>query len=92
MNRKVLFAALLSFIMLAMPAWADAPQEVTLTVSSDGPTKEDATKNALRSAIEQAYGAFVSAILPYSTTNSSRTKLSPSQMAQSKSIRKYLLY
>lgn len=32
-----------------------------LVVSSDGLTKEDATKNALRSAIEQAYGTFVSA-------------------------------
>ncbi|MDE6380847.1 MAG: hypothetical protein K2L11_10265 [Muribaculaceae bacterium] len=36
-------------------------EEITLTVSSDGTTKEEATKNALRSAIEQAYGAFVSA-------------------------------
>ena len=35
--------------------------EVKLVVSSDGPTKEEATKNALRSAIEQAYGTFVSA-------------------------------
>ena len=35
--------------------------EVKLVVSSDGLTKEEATKNALRSAIEQAYGTFVSA-------------------------------
>ena len=34
--------------------------EVKLVVSSDGPTKEEAIKNALRSAIEQAYGTFVS--------------------------------
>ena len=34
--------------------------EVKLVVCSDGPTKEEATKNALRSAIEQAYGTFVS--------------------------------
>lgn len=34
---------------------------VALTVSSSGMTKEDAVKNALRSAIEQTYGAFVSA-------------------------------
>lgn len=40
---------------------AEVSQEIALTVSSDGPTKEEATKNALRSAIEQAYGAFVSA-------------------------------
>ena len=35
--------------------------EIALTVSADGATKEEATKIALRSAIEQAYGAFVSA-------------------------------
>lgn len=35
--------------------------EVTLMVSSDGPTKDEAVKTALRSAIEQAYGTFVSA-------------------------------
>ena len=34
---------------------------VSLTVSSDGITKEDAIKNALRNAIEQAFGTFVSA-------------------------------
>lgn len=36
-------------------------EEVSLTVSSDGTTKNEALKNALRTAIEQAYGAFVSA-------------------------------
>lgn len=61
MKLKVFFITLLTLILLAMPIAAQAPQEITLTVSSDGPTKEDATKNALRSAIEQAYGAFVSA-------------------------------
>lgn len=35
--------------------------DVVLTVSADGSTKDEATKNALRSAIEQAYGTFVSA-------------------------------
>lgn len=35
--------------------------EVTLIVSADGATKDEATKVALRSAIEQAYGTFVSA-------------------------------
>lgn len=34
---------------------------VTLIVSADGSTKDEATKIALRSAIEQAYGTFVSA-------------------------------
>lgn len=40
---------------------AQSNDEVTLVVSADGATKEDATKVALRSAIEQAYGTFVSA-------------------------------
>lgn len=35
--------------------------DVTLVVSGDGRTKDEATKAALRSAIEQVYGAFVSA-------------------------------
>ena len=61
MNIKVLFVTLLTAILSAMSISAESQQEVTLTVSSDGPTKEDATKNALRSAIEQAFGAFVSA-------------------------------
>lgn len=47
--------------ILSATAYAQTTDEVTLTVSSDGPTKEEATKNALRSAIEQAYGTFVSA-------------------------------
>lgn len=34
---------------------------VTLVVSGEGETKNEATKNALRSAIEQAFGTFVSA-------------------------------
>lgn len=34
---------------------------ISLVVSGEGNTKEEATKNALRSAIEQAFGTFVSA-------------------------------
>ena len=34
---------------------------VTLVVNGTGQTKEEATRNALRSAIEQAFGTFVSA-------------------------------
>lgn len=60
---KYLKSILLSLMvcLVASPGYAQATDEVTLTVSSDGPTKEEATKNALRSAIEQAYGTFVSA-------------------------------
>ena len=39
----------------------DAQETVTLVVSGEGATKEEATANALRSAIEQSFGAFVSA-------------------------------
>lgn len=61
MNIKSFILAIFAIVMMAKPVAAEAPQEVTLTISSDGPTKEEATKNALRSAIEQAFGAFVSA-------------------------------
>lgn len=51
-------------IMFIIPAYGFAKNvqdEVILTVSADGTTKEEAVKVALRSAIEQAYGTFVSA-------------------------------
>lgn len=35
--------------------------DISLVVSGEGPNKTEATKNALRSAIEQTYGTFVSA-------------------------------
>ena len=37
-----------------------ASKAITLVVSGEGTTKEEATKNALRSAIEQTFGTFVS--------------------------------
>lgn len=53
------------FLLLAATAglnsYAADKDEITLTVTSDGATKDEAIKNALRTAIEQAYGAFVSA-------------------------------
>ena len=46
----------------AIPQVNSRPErEVTLIATSDGPTKDDAIKNALRNAIEQAFGTFVSA-------------------------------
>lgn len=57
--KSILIAVALGFATFT--GHAQITDEVTLTVSSDGPTKEEATKNALRSAIEQAYGTFVSA-------------------------------
>lgn len=40
---------------------SNSTDDITLTVSADGATKDEAVKTALRSAIEQAYGTFVSA-------------------------------
>lgn len=40
---------------------ADVGTTITLVTTGTGATKEEATKNALRSALEQTYGAFVSA-------------------------------
>lgn len=42
-------------------SFAQEVKEVTLVVNGDGATKEEATHVALRSAIEQAFGTFVSA-------------------------------
>jgi hypothetical protein len=57
MKILILFFALLYII----PASAqDADKIVTLTVSGQGKTIDDARTNALRSAIEQAFGTFIS--------------------------------
>lgn len=60
MSKKLL---VLFFIVLGIASnfgHAFAQDSVTLTVSGVADTKDEATKQALRSAIEQAYGAFVS--------------------------------
>lgn len=49
------------FIFSTVFAMAQTVDDVTLVVSGDGATKEAATHVALRSAVEQAYGVFVSA-------------------------------
>lgn len=41
--------------------YAQQQNDITLVVNGQGSTKEEATANALRSAIEQSYGVFVSA-------------------------------
>lgn len=56
---KLFFVVLTATISLT--GYAADKDEITLTVTSDGATKDEAIKNALRTAIEQAYGAFVSA-------------------------------
>lgn len=50
---------LVIFFMTTCAVWAQ--NDVSLVVSGEGRDKEEATLKALRSAIEQAYGTFVSA-------------------------------
>ena len=52
---------IVSLIFVGMSISAQSVDDVTLVVSGDGTTKEEATHVALRSAVEQAYGVFVSA-------------------------------
>lgn len=70
--KKFLFSIGLLALMLCLSSTAfadskkkkqakDAGTTITLVTSGTGSTKEEATKNALRSALEQTYGAFVSA-------------------------------
>lgn len=58
---KARFFMIALFVLNIFQMSAQSNDEVTLVVSADGATKEEATKIALRSAIEQAYGTFVSA-------------------------------
>ncbi len=59
MKARIFMIALFALNIIKISAQSN--DEVTLVVSADGATKEEATKVALRSAIEQAYGTFVSA-------------------------------
>ena len=55
--KKLTFLIILILSILSV----SAQETVKLTVSGQGTTKEEATANALRSAIEQSFGVFVSA-------------------------------
>lgn len=57
--KQILIITVLSFLSFSL--YAQVQNKATLVVSGQGSTKEEATANALRSAIEQAYGVFVSA-------------------------------
>ncbi len=61
MKSLKLFFLIIAACFICSGVHAQQTDEVTLVVSADGPTKDEATKTALRSAIEQAYGTFVSA-------------------------------
>ena len=58
MKRIFVMAVLL---LASLGLYAQSQDDITLVVSGQGSTKEEATANALRSAIEQAYGVLVSA-------------------------------
>lgn len=63
---KSLKKMLIAFTVLSatcVDVYAQDNPDVTLTVLGTGATKEEAVTNALRSAIEQAYGVFVSSDL-----------------------------
>jgi hypothetical protein len=63
MIKRIILAVMFVVAVTGFPAsaYAQKVDEVTLTVSGDGATKTEATEVALRSAIEQAFGVFVSA-------------------------------
>lgn len=61
MKHLKLFLLVFVACIICNTVYAQQTDEVTLVVSADGSTKDEATKIALRSAIEQAYGTFVSA-------------------------------
>lgn len=56
--KKIISIIILLYVGVALKAQNN---EITLVVNGDGQTKETATASALRSAIEQAFGTFVSA-------------------------------
>ena len=58
MKRFILLVGVVSF--LGNLSFAQEDRTVTLTVSGQGQTQDEAKQNALRSAIEQAFGTFIS--------------------------------
>jgi len=58
MKKLVLLLGII--ILLANVSFSQEDKTVTLTVSGQGKTQDEAKQNALRSAIEQAFGTFIS--------------------------------
>lgn len=62
MKSIIRIISVLLLLSISLPAFSKgSPDEIILTVTSDGATKDEAIKNALRTAIEQTYGVFISA-------------------------------
>ena len=57
--KSIIFSSLLVFAQQVTFA-QDADKTVTLVVSGQGKSQDEAKQKALRSAIEQAFGAFIS--------------------------------
>ncbi len=57
--KSIIFTSLFVFAQQVTFA-QDADKTVSITVSGSGKTQDDAKQSALRSAIEQAFGAFIS--------------------------------
>ena len=58
MKKIVLLLGIIT--LLANVSFAQEDKTVTLTVSGQGQTQDEAKQNALRNAIEQAFGSFIS--------------------------------
>jgi len=59
-ERFRIFAVLLSILVIPVLVHSQENKVIDITVSGSGATQEDAKQNALRNAIEQAFGTFVS--------------------------------
>ena len=60
--KKIAYLLCLGCLMLSGNLFGQDPsKDVTITTSGSGASEEKATQNALRSAIEQAFGTFISA-------------------------------
>lgn len=60
MKVKRIFTMMAMLMLVVLTTMAQTRDEVTLTVAGEGVTKEEATKSALRDAISQTFGTFVS--------------------------------
>lgn len=60
MVKHIILFILFIFCIFSSVTVSAKNEDVTLIVTSDGHSKDDATKNALRAAVEQTYGVFIS--------------------------------